>query len=98
MLPPVRSTSTSATALFLDTIPGSGGRRQLRTEPARVLNSAWAVRRNGRLVPLADVRPEPAALQLPDGSVVAGVTGWWPDLREFLRTNGIDPATAKGVA
>lgn len=97
-LPILRPQYTNAIALYLDSVPGGGTRRRLRSERVYVKDRQWVVRRNGRLVRLADQHPQPDALELQNGTVEADLTGWWPDRREFLRTNGVDPDSREAEA
>lgn len=51
------------------------------------------VKRDGKVVGLDTVTPQPDALQFEDGTVENGAWRWWPDLPAFLRAHGIDPDT-----
>ncbi len=42
------------------------------------------------MVPLDNITPQPAALELQSGFVEDGDYGRWPDLRAFLRDHGIE--------
>lgn len=53
-------------------------------EPLRVLDGAWVVRRNGRLVPLDMIEPAPVALEMLEGAIVAAGRRW-SHRKAFLR-------------
>ncbi|CAM5377781.1 hypothetical protein ATER59S_01682 [Aquamicrobium terrae] len=55
-----------------------------RAEPLRVLDGAWVVRRDGRLVPLDSIDPAPVALEMLEGLVVAAGRRW-SHRKAFLR-------------
>jgi hypothetical protein len=97
-LPILRPRYANAVALYIDRVPGSGTRHRLRTERVFVKDGAWVVRRNGRLVRLADQQPQPDALELQDSTVESGRHEWWSDRASFLRANGIDPFSREAEA
>lgn len=92
-LPPCRPQHRSATALYVMPDPASPipGRHVFRQEPVSVRDQQWMVRRDGKLIALDTVTPQPDALQFADGTVENGAWRWWPDLDAFLRAHGIDP-------
>lgn len=81
-VPRLEHNSTMATAITIL-------RDEVLIEPVRVLNDSWVVRRDGRLVPLDQIEPEPGALLLVSGFVEDGNHRRWSGIREFLLDHGI---------
>lgn len=82
-IPRLERNSSMATAVTVE-------RNGFALEPVRVLDGAWVVRRDGRLVPLDLIAPEPDALILIDGRVLDCAHRQWPSLRAFLLDHGLD--------
>jgi hypothetical protein len=75
--PPYQPHYHSATAIYIE-------RGLARTEAVRVRDGRWVVRRNGRLVALDTIEPEPDALLMQSGFVENAERRRWSDLGTFL--------------